>query len=254
MAYDRTVCETPNHVRTSDTPLWGRLAGTLTELGVFDGVLYLLARAVERLTRGRLMFRKYYFLAQPVAEASMLGARRGKAFAVRAVDRDDPIVACFPRPADVIARRFSRGSTCFVATKGTRFAGFLWLQAGSYEEDEVRCRFTPQPASQTVWDYDVHVEPEHRASFAFACLWEAAYAHCRASGVKWSMSRVSAFNAPSLRAHRRLNAAIVASACYVKGRRWQLMLSGIEPHVHFSTRDEHAPELSLSADRVKRRE
>jgi hypothetical protein len=215
----------------------------------WDVALYTLARLLSWSSRGRVRLLKYYFLAQPVPDGLLLPPQRGRDIVVQRVRADHPLIASLPRPAPVVARRFRDGAACFLATKNGALVGFLWLQAPIYDEDEVRSRFVPLPEGRTVWDFDVHLEEAHRASFAFARLWDAANAHLRECGVAWSVSRVSAFNPMSLHSHRRLGARRVGSAVYVSGRRWQLTVSDLRPRLHFSRDPNKAPRIELHADR-----
>jgi hypothetical protein len=221
-------------------------------MGWHDAALYVMARILASASRGRLSLRKYYFISQPVPRQPLLPPQRGRAFSVCRVGSEHPLTASFPRPAQVIARRFRDGASCFLASRDDRLAGFLWLQSATYYEDEVRSQFIPLPARKAVWDFDVHLEEIHRASFAFARLWDAANAFLRDSGVEWSLSRVSAFNAVSLNSHMRLGARPIGSACYVTGRAWQLMLSDVPPYVHFSRNGDSVPRIELKADTARR--
>ena len=217
------------------------------DMGWADGLLYLTARAIESASLGRIELRKYYFVSQPVSERLLLPANRGLSILVQLIDRHHHLVEKFPRPTPVIARRFDSGALCFLASRNDHFIGFLWLQNGSYMEDEVRGRFTPLPEGTTMWDFDVHVEPGHRSTFAFARLWDTANDFLRRSGVKWTVSRISAFNPGSINSHVRLGAFPVASACFINGRQWQIMLSGTPPYFHFSAGEQSVPELRLPA-------
>jgi hypothetical protein len=180
--------------------------------GVVDGMLYVAARAVHRLTRGRALLTKYYFMAQPVPAAS----RRvpGKGIVIERVHEGDPRLALFERPAEELARRFGGGATCLAAWHGEALAGFLWFTERPYDEDEVRCTFRVDPRDRAVWDLDVHVVPRFRLGRTFALLWEAAFDEMRARGIRWTISRVSAFNADSMRAHQRLGARRTGSALF----------------------------------------
>ncbi|MBA2689444.1 MAG: N-acetyltransferase [Burkholderiales bacterium] len=200
-----------------------------------------------------MALRKYYFVSQPIPAQPLLPPSRGSSIEVNLIDESHPLVSGLPRPLGVVARRFASGSLCFLATKEAHFVGFLWLHLASYSEDEVRCVFTPLPAGLTVWDYDVHVEPEYRNSFAFARLWDTANQFLREKGVKWSASRISAFNAGSINSHVRLGAFPVASAYFFSGRHRQLLLSGTHPYVHYSADEEKIPEIKLLADRGQKK-
>lgn len=234
--------------------LSARFRTLVRDMGWSDSPLYLAAWMIHKMSRGRVALRKYYFVAQPILAQPLLPPGRGCSIAVDCIDDDHPLVSQFPRPPQVIACRFASGSLCFLASKENRFVGFLWLHLGSYREDEVRCVFTPLPSGRSVWDFDVHVEPEHRSSFAFARLWDTANHFLRERDIEQSLSRISAFNLGSINAHVRLGAFPVASACFLNGRRWQLLLSGTYPYVHLSDSEDKIPEIRLlgNASRIKR--
>jgi len=223
------------------------LTGIVRSFGWADGCVYVAARAIQTLSLGRAELRKYYFVSQPIPEAPLLPKNRGASIVVERIDRQHPLVGSFPRPAQVITDRFDNGATCFLATKNGEFVGFLWLQAGSYREDEVRCLFKPLPAERAIWDFDVHIEPAYRSSFAFARLWDTANQYLRDSGVCWSVSRISAFNAGSINSHARLGAFPIGAACFLKGRTWQLTLSLSPAFFHFSGGERAVPQISLPA-------
>lgn len=225
-----------------------RLRGLVRELGWRDAALHVLARALPLLTRGRVTLHKYYFVAQPIAVQPLLPPHRGRSIAVRRIEPDDPLVAQFPRPPEVIARRFADGALCFAALKDDAFIGFLWLQSGSYLEDEVQCRFTPLPRQQAVWDFDVYVDAAHRRGFAFARLWDSANAYCRDRGMRWTVSRISAFNPGSLASHAGLGAVPLGNACFLGAGRMQLMWSDVAPRLHLLRPGGVEPELLLAAD------
>ena len=157
------------------------------------------------------------------------------------------LAAQFPRPPTVIARRYAEGAICLAATTGDRFAGFVWLSLGPYEEDEVRCRFVPLPSDTTAWDFDVYVEPAFRRSRAFGRLWDAANDYLRERNIRWTLSRISAFNAESLRAHSRFGGRRIAWAVYLCGGQMQMMVSSLFPWVHASFAAQSRPELRVLA-------
>lgn len=222
-------------------------------MGWKDGALYIIARIISGISRGRAELRKYYFVSQPIPDRPLLPAKRGASTVVGQVDSQHPLVSRFPRPAQIVAQRFARGALCFLATQDDHFVGFLWLQRGGYLEDEVRCLFTPLPANQVAWDFDVHVEPEYRNGFVFARLWDTANDFLREAKVKWSVSRISAFNAGSINSHLRLGAFPIGSACFLCLGHFQLSLSSIAPFMHFSAGDRSIPEISLVADPSRRK-
>lgn len=201
------------------------------ETGRVNAAWYLLARALEVMSGGRVRLIKYYLMAQPVAPAPLSG-KPVASMSVAIVGPEAPCAGAFPRPAEVIRQRFDSGALCFAATSGDSFVGFLWLKERQYEEDEVHCLFVPGPAGQAVWDFDVYVEPRYRIGRAFSRLWDAAYAFMRANGYRWTMSRVSAFNSASLRSHARLGAVPVGSATFVCAGALQISLLSRAPYIH----------------------
>lgn len=221
------------------------LKRTFDELGLANGALYLADQVLQRLGGGRTRIIRYQFFAQPVPQTAPPPAT-GKC-QVRIVSADDPIVREFPRPPQVIARRFADGATCFVAQMGERFAGFLWLARNAYEEDEVRCRFELVPAPICAWDFDVYVEPDFRIGRSFSHLWQAANAHLAAQRVQWSLSRISAFNPASLAAHRRLGIRPLSTATFIVLGPAQISFLPRAPFIHIGHKSSHRPVLSLTA-------
>jgi GNAT superfamily N-acetyltransferase len=219
---------------------------TRAELGTREALFYGVDRGLRALSGGRARLVRYRLLAQPITAPPAAG-RTGGSIRVREVTAADPVTARFPRPPEVIARRFADGATCLVAESKGRFVGFLWLAFGAYDEDEVRCRYVLADPARSAWDYDVYVVPEFRLGRAFVRLWEAAQAHLSARGVHWSFSRINRFNRASLDAHRRLGAVELGAAGFLCLGRLQLMVGagpGV-PGIGLSWRGR--PVLSLTA-------
>ena len=126
------------------------------------------------------------------------------------------------------------GAHCFVAESNGTFAGFLWLQENSYEEDEVRCLFVPTPANRSVWDFDVYVDPEFRLGRAFARLWDAADKYLQSRCFAWTTSRISAFNIMSLKSHAALGAVSVGWVVFLVAGSFQMTVSPGAPYLHMS--------------------
>lgn len=226
---------------------------SLKQLGWINGSLYALHRICLRASNGRLRLFKYYLVAQPVSELPLMPARRGQQIEVRWIGPQDQVVQQFPRPAAVIRARFEQGAECLVASKGGQFIGFLWILVGSYREDEVRACFSPQPADQVSWDFDVHVEPDFRLGLTFLRLWDEANRALRNRGVRWSCSRVSAFNVRSLESHARLGMAAAGSAVFLCAGRWQLMLATVAPYIHFSGNPVVLPNFRIDTRKLEAR-
>lgn len=222
---------------------------TIRHLGWANACLYAAARVAGIASGGRVQLHKYYFVAQPVRGTSWLPPHRGQNFRIAQVTQSDPVVARFPRPERAAPYRFGQGAVCLVASKEDAFAGFLWLSLGPYQEDEVRCRYLLVPAGKTAWDFDVHVEPEHRGSIAFLKLWDEANRFLAARGIEWSLSRISAFNIGSIMSHSRMGAKRIGSAAFLSIGSWQLAAATVPPYFHLSTHAGSFPAYALGPGR-----
>lgn len=211
---------------------WQRLRRPLRNLGLLDGLLYLAASALGRISAERCQLHRYYLVAQPVPMNA--GDRSGPAQAIRRIDPSDAVVEWFPRPPAVIAERFAAGSECLVAESSGRFAGYLWISRGHFVDPDQRCRFELVPASQCIWDYDVYIAPEFRLGRTFLRLWEGTNAYLSSQGIRWSVSQISAFNRGSLAAHQRLGSIRKASSTFLVIGGMQLSIFTIPPYLHLS--------------------
>lgn len=191
------------------------LRETLGKLDTTDGVAYLLAQVLRRLSGGRARIVRYHFFAQPVPQEPKKHTRPSVKSRVRQITAADPIIAAFPRSKAVIEQRFQSGATCFVAENDGRFAGYLWLAREKYEEDEVRCTYSLTPSEHCAWDFDVYVAPDYRIGRTFARLWDAANQYLAQEGIQWSMSRITPFNIASIAAHQRLGLIKLCSATFL---------------------------------------
>lgn len=223
-----------------------KLLEPFKEFGAVSGALYILDRALKRLGLPAGVYR-YILVAQPVPDRPLLGPRRGQSIAVRQVSRGDPALAAMPLSDDVLEYRFAQGALCFGAFQGEAMIGCLWICLGSYDEDEVRCRFVPLPPGGASWDFDIYVRDDLRTGLAFARLWDTVNADLRGRGVAWSFSRISAFNPRSLASHNRLGARRIGTATYLSLGPWQVMLSSLPPRLHVSTGPRAVPEVRLPA-------
>lgn len=176
----------------------------IQRLGITNGLLYLLGRFLQKISVGHWRLIRYYIVAQPIPSPPAPSCRPSPESTVEEAFADNEVCASFPRPKEIIADRFRNGNTCLVAKVKGRFAGYFWYARNHYEEDEVRCHFVLADPVITVWDYDVHVEPEFRMGRTLARLWDNANQRFEKEQVLWSFSRISAFNSESLNAHKRL--------------------------------------------------
>ena len=222
-----------------------RLGAPWRKLGALDGSLYLINRLLGHLSGGRAGLHKYYLVVQPVRPAAQ--ALRPSADTVIApAAPDSPLRASFPRPTEVIEQRYRDGALCFAAVVKAQFAGFLWLQRERYREDEVRCDYLLVQPAVSVWDYDVYVEPRYRLGRCLARLWDEANRHLQAEGVRWTFSRISAYNPASLKAHARLDARPLHSALFLCLGRLQFSWLPQAPHLHLSLGPQQRPRIPLA--------
>lgn len=216
------------------------------ELGWLNGLLYSLHVGLGKVTRGHFRIIKYYLYYQPIPETPLLPPSRGKQIEIKTVSANDTVLfSDFPRPLHVIERRFSQLGQCLAAYLKGSFVGYIWFSQVDYHEDEVRCLFAPRPLEQTAWDYDVYIKPSARLGFTFPKLWQSVNEHLTHQGVKWTFSRISAFNKESLASHQRLGAKRLGTATFVCLGTWQLMLASQAPYVHLSITQQQIPQLLL---------
>ena len=228
--------------------LWNSARTKVGRLGWLDGGLLLLARFFQITTGNRVRLVRYYLVAQPVPEVAPAAlARTGSNNHAGLVGPDAAIVAQFPRPAEIIAKRFRDQQLCFTTQVGDRFAGYLWLALPGYEEDEVRCRYLFADPDQSAWDFDVYVAPEFRIGRAFTRLWNAANQHMHSRGIRWTFSRISAFSGRSLASHTRMGARKLFSATFLCVGPVQLSVLGASPYLHLSLSRTSRPTLKLAA-------
>jgi GNAT superfamily N-acetyltransferase len=217
------------------------LRSVFKQMGRVDGSLYLGSRVLERFSGGRLRIVKYRLVAQPIGRAAGPALRADPATVMQDIPQGAALAAAFPRPPEIIARRYEAGATCTAALVRGEFAGFIWLQRGRYEEDEVRCSFVLETPAICVWDFDVYVEPRYRIGRTMARLWGHVDAEQAARGVRWSFSRISAFNPASLASHARLGIVDCGSALFFVAGPLQLSVLPRFPYLHLSAGDSSAP-------------
>jgi hypothetical protein len=224
-----------------------RWSTTVKGLGAGRTLLYVLKRLLEGVTGGRAKLHVYDLVAQPVARTRQLPPGRGKSIEVCEIGLDEALSLPVDRPRRVLVERFRQGARCLVARVQGNFVGFIWLQLGSYEEDEVRCLFVPKPERSAAWDFDVFVEPSARLGMTFAKLWDEANHLLSSHGMEWSISRISVFNADSIAAHRRLGLRRIGTAGFLCRGPVQLMVSNLRPYVHLALRRASRPVLPVVA-------
>ncbi len=217
----------------------------VSSLGYTNGLLYLLGRSMQALSGGRFYLIRYYLVAQPVPQPFVPVCRSSENDKVLEVKAQDPIAKDFPRPDSVIQARFEKNHVCLVATNKNMFSGFLWFARGSYDEDEVHCRFVLAAPNTTAWDFDVHVEPRFRLGRTFARLWDAANERYASMGIKWSISRISAFNQQSLQSHGRMGLQFLHTLTFLCLGPLQIGLLSCAPYLNICWNESNRPSVLI---------
>ncbi|WP_265941697.1 GNAT family N-acetyltransferase [Dechloromonas sp. A34] len=217
----------------------------ISSLGVANGILYLFGRAMQALSKGRCYLIRYYLVAQPVPNPFVPVCRPSESDKIVEASSHDSLVEHFPRPDFVIRERFAKGHVCLAATHKNVFSGFLWFARGSYDEDEVHCRFLLAEPATTAWDFDVHVEPRFRLGRTFARLWDGANERYSASGIKWSISRISAFNQQSLQSHGRMGIRRLHTLTFFCLGKLQVGFMSCNPYLSLAWREKNRPTVTI---------
>ncbi|WP_244270862.1 hypothetical protein [Thioalkalivibrio sp. ALJ1] len=216
------------------------------DLGLANALLLGLHGALQRLN-DHLGLARYYLLAQPVGQMHASGNRPGR-LQIRDITEDPAALAQLPRATEQVRYRQEHGGVClaaFAANGETHMLGFIWLLFGPYHENEHRCVLQPPPDASCALDVDVYVFPEARGGLVFAELWQAADRALQERGIEWSLSRISAFNGSSLRAHERLGARRIGSLYFLQLGRSELLLTGRPPFLALTRPDGHVPTITL---------
>ncbi len=230
--------------------MWGRIRGKFRALGWADASWFIVDSLLLRASSGSVRLIKYYFMAQPVAPRSKSPVRPPGKTQLYVVESADDTIRQANRPSATIEQRFDQRARCVVAKREGQLAGFIWLCPNRYVEDQVRCVYRWSPAQAAAWDFDVFVAPPFRMGRLFSQLWEHAHALLDAEGIRWTLSRIDAFNEGSLAAHRRLGATALATALFLRIGRFQLALSSSAPHWHLSGRDDERPEFCFDLSKL----
>lgn len=221
-----------------------RVKALVLELGFFNALAYKINQAVFAKFRHYVFFH-YKIVVQPVAPKPFLPARLGRSISVEQMRQMHAELAYLPVPEQVVQQRFAQQAICFLAKKSESVVGCIWVCENGYDEDEVRSRFIPHPSGQSVWDFDVYIAPEARSGIAFVRLWDEVNQYLRGRGVRYTVSRISAFNMQSSTSHARMGAKILGSIVYIRVFRLQLMLGQFAPWIHLSWANTQVPSVRI---------
>lgn len=201
------------------------------QIGIVNVCLYAIDRILSKCSFSSKSV-KYYFVAQKISDQPLLPPQRGNNIFVTETIEEYENNPC-PRPISVIKNRYKQGAKCLSAYKDEEFAGCLWYIKGKYKEDEVNCLYE-LPAKNSVWDFDVYVEPKFRLSPVFLKLWDYTSDKLLKENCLWSLSRISAFNPNSLFSHKRMGAVIIGWAVFVCLGAVQVTVANVSPFFHIS--------------------
>lgn len=217
------------------------------QIGWFNTSFFILGRFLNKITRNKLRIYKYYLVVQPVHKTSLLPSHRGKNIKVKLANKNDSIVAQFPRPHAVIQKRFENGAKCFVAYKEgeEKFLGFIWILLSSYQEDEVRAHFMLSSVLDSAWDFDVYVTPNNRMGIVYVRLWDEANLFLLENNRYRTYSRISAVNRNSLKAHSALGAESIGSLYFFCINKLQITFATIPPYFHLSFCEDSIPQFNI---------
>lgn len=175
-----------------------------------DGREYLLRRFVRVFGIRRFQYR---LVAQPVPR-HQFSSKQNRKIVVERIGPSQYQIGWFCRPQHIVDSRFQQGALCWAAFKDERAIGCIWLVPGPYYEDEVRCRFVPEPAGEVAWDFDVYVVDDMRLTRTFALLRDAANAWMLEHGFRWTVSRIDSLKDGSLRSHAAMGAKILGTVTF----------------------------------------
>jgi len=218
------------------------------ELGLINLLFYAMDRFLSLLPNNNFRIYKYLLVIQAVKAKPILPPHRAKNIRIRPIFQHEAHQISFPRPNKVIDFRFQQNAHCLAAFVDDKLAGFIWLNFGNYSEDEVRCTFSPQPASKIGWDYDVYIDPKHRNGLTFVKLWDSANQFMRENNILHTMSRISAFNSQSMASHKRMGAKKLGSTIFVCLGKIQILLATVAPYVYVSINERQFPTIVLRND------
>lgn len=222
------------------------LKAAVKELGWSGTLVHIVNRLTGKLGMQQACLVKYHITRQEVQVLSDLTAGRGRGIEVRELLQGDPLCQQLGRPSDVIQARFAQGGHCYAAFRKGELAGFLWLNFGKYQEDEVRCTFVLSPFDKSAWDYDVFVFPQHRLSFTFLRLWEHANEVMAARGVNTCYSRIAYYNVASLGSHSKLGSRVIGSVYFLRCFGMQLGWSlDFRSHITFTADADAFPDIHV---------
>lgn len=226
---------------------WRRFTGPFKEFGLLTGALYVIDRGLRWISPSLGIF-VYELMVQPIGSKNLLAAHRTKNLTFSMIERGHPAIELMPARPEIKESRFEQGAICLGVFRNEELIGYAWFCFNAYEEDEVRCTYALAVPSQSVFDFDFYVMPEHRMGIGFVAVWHGANEYLRARGIKYTFSRLTRSNLASRRAHARLGWKCVGKALFLRAWRAELMISTTAPFLFVSWSETHRPRLVLKPD------
>lgn len=206
------------------------------QFGFCNALLYALHRTVQKFSPSAAIER-LNIVSLPIPAQPLANGRRGGQIEVRRLAAGDPAIATFKRLPGDIAARFQQGAVCLGAFRNGELLAWLWYVLHEFSDSYYPLDFDLTAVAPAAWDFDVYVRPEARLTAAFSRLWDATLSELRDAGVEQTLSAISAFNAASLRSHRRLGARQVGSLLLIRFGRFQAAVTWrLAPRLQFSNR------------------
>jgi len=201
-----------------------RLKTIVSDMGAANGAMYVAARIAKRI-HPAVAIERFYIVAQPVKQTRLLPSGRGESIKVLMFSAHDPLLEQLSAPSSEITRRFAAQGRCFLAMRGERVVGHLWITHSGYREPAFRCEYSIRSPDKMVWDFDLWIERKERMGWVFSRLWDECNEYLRQREIGWTLSRISAFNPESLRAHQRFGIRRLRSLTYFCVGRTELLLA-----------------------------
>ena len=210
-------------------------------------MLYLLSQALQRLSP-HLRLYVYELMVQPIGAKPLLSVNLAKNLSLVELARTAPEIDLMPAPHAVKMARFDQGGRCLCVYRKGQPIGYLWFGMGRHNEDEVRCDYLLSPATQSIFDYDLFVFPEHRMGLGFLGVWHCASAFLHAQGIRYTFSRLTRFNIASRRAHAHLGWRCSGRAVFFQAGRLEMMAATLPPYVGVTWSSTQRIALRLNAN------
>ena len=219
------------------------------DAGLFVTLAFIVHRLLSKLSAKSGCF-LYFIYDQPfkVAKQTNSQPKRPSQVNYRWLDSYDESLMQLPRPTAVLNQRFEQQSQCVLAEVEDEIRACAWFTTETYIEDEVRCVFDFSSYPDRVWDYDIFVFPKYRISRLFLRLWQTSEQYLLDQGYKSTLSRIMAYNRPSVRSHQGLGAKKIGWSCFICIFQFQILISSMKPYFHISISRNRYPNLKIKIE------